>query len=517
MKEHILEAQHRPATEDFCLLLKDGAASLELGREALTVASPFLNVPAHEMLRPTGETRAVNYDHTLLGLWRSLRMSTLLPGPYRDLPFAQAVWYLPQGLDIWSQILCEFPGHYAREQEKCAEINLKGPRQHFEEYPPLAEGTFAERLLRLFFAIHQGDKVTAFRVFLGLANEAVDDEEKRHAIEAQVLYAGIMDLPGPRLLTGMLVNPAHKAIRARAMVDVAEAVGWEHAYAVFSIVIPDLANSPRYHDFSEHINQLLTAAFGAGYRDLRLTNAGVLTELEAEEFIDVMYFGAPEDVVNHVIALLRARAGKSPVTLVDAAVLGAARLMARIENPSVSALFGHTAHCFDYTNVVGYWLRRYNHPQAVKGAFFPAHYVNDTARYLRLRAPKDPATHFTVQPHELAPRADRLSLNQTLVELGKACDTQDAPFATALVDSYMRRTTDRTRLSRTLVFSSGKFEDDPHVPRNAMSHHEEFLHSTLPRPLRDDFFRSWTRFVSRWHKRSYEFNCFDLYERTLLQ
>jgi hypothetical protein len=50
-----------------------------------------------------------------------------------------------------------------------------------------------------------------------------------------------------------------------------------------------------------------------------------------------------------------------------------------------------------------------------------------------------------------------------------------------------------------------------------MSHHEEFLHSTLPRPLRDDFFRSWVRFVSRWHKRSYEFNCFDLYERTLLQ
>ena len=35
-------------------------------------------------------------------------------------------------------------------------------------------------------------------------------------------------------------------------------------------------------------------------------------------------------------------------------------------------------------------------------------------------------------------------------------------------------------------------------------------------PLRDDIFRSWVRFVSRWHKRSSEFTCLDLYERLLV-
>src|SRR5579884_4113954 len=231
MAEHILEARHAEATSDFCELLQEGAAPLELEHAALRTASPFLNVPAHVMIRPDGELRTVNYDHTILGLWRALRMSTLMPKSYELLPYAQAMWYLPQGLDIWSQVQCEFPGHYAREQEKCPTINIKGPKQHFEEYPPLVEGSFDERLGQLFHSIVQGDKVTAYRVFIGLASEAAENEEARKALEAQILFAGIADLPGPRQRTGLLVNPAHKTIRARAMIDLANAFGWERAYS----------------------------------------------------------------------------------------------------------------------------------------------------------------------------------------------------------------------------------------------------------------------------------------------
>jgi hypothetical protein len=49
-----------------------------------------------------------------------------------------------------------------------------------------------------------------------------------------------------------------------------------------------------------------------------------------------------------------------------------------------------------------------------------------------------------------------------------------------------------------------------------MTHHEEFKHSTLPMPLRDDLVRSWVRYVSRGKKRSYEFNCVSIYEERLL-
>lgn len=514
MSEHILEARHDAATADFCNLVKDGAPALELERQALRTASPFLHVPAHVMVKPDGDIRSVNYDHTILGVWRSVRMGKMMPPGYELLPAAQAMWYLPQGLDIWSQIQCEFPGHYSREQEKCPEITIKGPRKHFDEYPPIREGSFADRLLGLFEAIYSGDKVRAFQLFLGLADEALEDESKRRAIESQVLFAGIVDLPGPRQLTGLLVNPAHKAIRARAMVDIANAVGWQNAYPAFFVVIPDLANNPRNHDLFETAHALLRANFGPEYHGMRKTNTGLIGEREAEQFIDVMLHGEPGQLFEHILGLLRE--GASLVAINDVAILAAARVMNRIEQPGTLQGFFNAGHCLDYANVIGFWLRNYDHHHQVKAAFFAPHFVNDTARFIRYRVPRDPTQEFDVQPSAYRDRADRLSLKKTLVELSRACDAQDAPLATALVDSYMRRTPDRQPLIDTMVFESAKWEGDPHIARCAMTHHEEWLHSTLPVPLRDDLFRSWVRYVSRAKKRSYEFNCVSIYEQTLL-
>ena len=215
LSERMWEGRYQEATQDFCDLLKEGAAPKSLGRDTIASASPFLNVPAHTMITKTGEIRPVNYDHTILGFWRSYQMGKMMPRGYAQLPLVQAMWYLPQGLDIWSQILCEFPGHYAREQEKCPTIDLKGPKQHFEEYPPYTDGTFDERLALMVESIIHGDREMAFRAFIGLADEAVNDEEKRRTIESNVLFTGIIDLPGPRSHAIHIVNSAHKAIRAR--------------------------------------------------------------------------------------------------------------------------------------------------------------------------------------------------------------------------------------------------------------------------------------------------------------
>jgi hypothetical protein len=140
MGEHMRESRHEEVARDTCELIREGVGATDIGHGAVTAASPFLNVPAHSMMTAKGEVRPVNYDHTVLAFWRAERMGRMLARQYRHLPLAQAAWYLPQGLDIWSQILCEFPGHYSREQEKCPTINLKGPKQHFEEHPPLSEG-----------------------------------------------------------------------------------------------------------------------------------------------------------------------------------------------------------------------------------------------------------------------------------------------------------------------------------------------------------------------------------------
>ena len=512
MTEKMREARHEDATQIFCDLLKDGADPRALGREAIQGAAPFLNVPAHTMLTQSGEVRPVNYDHTILGFWRSYQLANLMPKGYKHLPLVQAMWYMPQGLDIWSQILCEFPGHYANEQEKCASINLKGPRQHFEELPPLAEGDWDERLARMLDAIMHGDRSLAFRAFLALADDAATDAEKRKTLEANVLYAGIIDLPGPRSYSIHIVNSAHKAIRARAMVELANTLGWERAYPVYLVVIPDLASNPRFHDIFETAHIQLLGAFGQEYHGRRHTNRGGMSVREAEEFIALMFHGTSDEVIAGVTRLLQQE--KSLTALNDVCVVASARLMAKVEAPSIRAGFTQTDHSFDYANVTGFWLRNYDHHQQMKTPYFTAHFVNDVARFLRTR-PIDPATQMGSQPEEHRQRADRLTLKECLQALGGSCETQDAPYAHALTDSYMARTHDRTALMETLRFGSAKFEGDPHMPRNAMSHWEEYNFSSLPATMTDDIFRSWTRFLSRSHKRSYEFNCFDLYQREI--
>lgn len=510
MTDHLREGRYAEATEEFCGLLREGVAPMEAGREAITAASPFLNVPAHTMLTPKGELRPVNYDHTVLGFWRAARMAKMMPRGYASLPATQAMWYLPQGIDIWSQILCEFPGHYSREQEKCPTINLRGPKQHFEEQPPYTEGSWDERLTLLLDCIMHGERAMAFRVFLGLADEAANDETKRRELEANVLYAGIVDLPGPRTYSIHIVNSAHKAIRARAMVDLANTLGWQRSYPLFLIVIPDLAANPRFHDLLETAHIQLIGAFGPEYHGRRAGQTAPLSVKETEAFIDVMCHGTPDETIAAVTRLLQQN--KSLVALNDACIIAAARMQSRVENPSLRAGFTNTDHCFDYANVVGFWLRQYDHHQQMKAPYFTALFVNDTARFLR-KVARDPSAEFTSQPEEHAARAERLTLPELLGDLGKACDAQDGAYATALIDSYLARSRDRQPLVETLVFQSAKWEGDPHLPRNAMSHHEELLHSTLPLSLRDDIYRSWGRFVSRWHKRSMEFNCLRLYEQ----
>jgi hypothetical protein len=518
MTERLREGRHEQATDDFCSLLAGGAQPASLGHDAIEGASPFLNVPAHSMLTPAGELRRVNFDHTILGFWRAYQLARHMPRGYERLPLVQAMWYLPQGLDIWSQVLCEFPGHYAREQEKCPTINLKGPKQHFQEHPPYTEGSFEERLELLVHSIIHGDRVMAFRSFLGLADEAsgeaaAGDETKRRALEAQVVYAAIIDMPGPRMDSLHNVNSAHKALRARAMVDLANTFGWEQAYPLFLIVVPDLATDPRFHDIVETASLSLIGAFGPKYQERRHRQTAPLNAREAEELAAVITHGTPAEVVARVTALLEA--GKSLTALNDAVILAVARLQAIVEHPSIRQGFVHTAHGFDYTNVVGWWLRNYDHPQQMKAPYLTAVFVNDVARFVRTNVPKTPMD-LPSRPEEHAGRAEALSLNETLQELAQACDQQEASYASALVDSYMARTRERKKLTHTLAFENAKFEGDPHLPRNAMSHIEEFGQSSLPGPQRDEIFRSWTRLVSRWHKRSYDYNALGLFESVLL-
>src|SRR6266853_871939 len=104
------------------------------------------------------------------------------------LPTVQAMWYVPQGLNIWEQIICEFPGHYARDAEKC---NTKFP--------------------------------------------GPDADVNRFGYQ----------------------NIGHKALRARALIDIADYFGWDNAREVIYTVVPDLGCSPRLYGLWTEISNLV--------------------------------------------------------------------------------------------------------------------------------------------------------------------------------------------------------------------------------------------------------------------
>src|SRR5207237_8255264 len=125
-------------------------------RTAVGAAPPCVQVPSHLMRQPAGDIRGVNYDHTILGWRGALALIPRMNDERRSvLPTVQAMWYVPQGLNIWEQIICEFPGHYARDAEKCntrspgpdpAVNRFDGPARqppkiHFEHHEPIRTGS----------------------------------------------------------------------------------------------------------------------------------------------------------------------------------------------------------------------------------------------------------------------------------------------------------------------------------------------------------------------------------------
>ena len=183
LRDEIQGVRYREATTTFCRLVTEQERPLkDTIRQAIAAAAPYVQVPSHMMRLPTGEMRGVNYDHTILGWRGALALMGELGGRRGFLPNVQAMWYVPQGLNVWEQVICQFPGHYARDGEQCNRkfpgpdetINrFDGPawnaaKIYFEDHEPIIAGTVEDRLARMSWAIAEGDKAEAYGLFLDL-------------------------------------------------------------------------------------------------------------------------------------------------------------------------------------------------------------------------------------------------------------------------------------------------------------------------------------------------------------
>jgi hypothetical protein len=502
MVENIVAADPRGTADAFCRLVREGHRLPELAVAGLGAAAPYLNVPAHAMVKADGELRGVNYDHTVMGVRGSLAMGPVLPDDLRLLPMTQAFWYLPDGLDIWDQLLCEQPGHYAREGEKCPALPASGPQVHFEDQEPDRSGSADDRFHRFVAATIQGDRVASYRAFLGLAEEPA----LRERLKEQLLFLSIIDIQDTIIAPHKrkIQNIGHKSFRARSLIDIADWVGWENSHQVFYGIVPDLACWPRFYDLWDEMTIKVPQIFGPEWRTLRQRNVERMTPEEREQTIDVvMRATSAADVKTQITTLLQR--GVRFTDVAQAVVLGyAAYVMDGADN---TRSFFTTGHAFDYCNVVHHWIRAYDNPNQVKALYFMAVFVNDAIQATVIAGQGFPSD--MEPPNEYRAWAATLGQKESLVELDLAVAALQCGKATAVVDSYVERFDERQDLIATLGKGAARFQADPHMQRNAASSVEEWTHNTIGR--RDLILRAQARYLAGGKKRTLAPDCYRMF------
>src|SRR5271169_3734187 len=273
LTEAILE-RNQPKTTDlfYGMVARDGRSIGDALSIVTAAEAPFVQVPCHINFRD-GNIALTNNDHTILGLRASTYLMPFLPEKYRLLPLLQSVWYIPAGLDIWNQLLGKYPGRYATMKGIAVPPPSYGPVVWNADQEPIREkGTVEERLHQHLIATMSGDSRRSYGLFLGLA----EDEAVRPRLADQLQYLGLIDVQDT--IIGLKArNTGHKALRARAIVDLADYIGWEKSHGVFYTGVPDMAIGPQYYSAYDGACVIATEAFPSAGKDLPQTNKTPLT------------------------------------------------------------------------------------------------------------------------------------------------------------------------------------------------------------------------------------------------
>ncbi len=486
----------QPRTADLFhqLVRRDGRSMGDALSIVTAAEAPFVQVPNHVNLRD-GQITLINNDHTILGLRTSAALTPYLPDAYKMLPMLQSVWYIPAGLDIWNQLLGKYPGRYASMKGMQVPLPDHGPVVWNDEQPPIVEsGTLDERIHAYMVATMSGDVRRSYGLFLGLAGE----ESARPALRDALMFLGLIDVQDT-IIGRKARNTGHKALRARAVVELADYIGWERAHGVYYTGVPDMAVGPLYYSAYDAACVIVTEELPNAGKDLKRTNTTPLSPTQVEDFLRLLMDADTETLWNSVTGYLRD--GISIRSLGDAIQIGAAELILRI---TVGRKFTDGQHAFDYCNTANSWMRGSDNPYQARILYLMANFVNDAARSNKL--------HTSVIEQEFAQfdstgRApDRLLRDQD-----EAIMAFDAAQATAVTNAYLQTGADRAPLLERIALTACKFQDDPHNQKISHSTFEEYAHNTTH--LKDRLLLATSRLLAGWPKMPGERDCFARFER----
>lgn len=466
--------------------------------EALSVVAaaeaPFVQVPSHINVRD-GNITLVNNDHTLLGLRTSVSLMPFMPTGYELLPLLQSVWYVPAGLDIWNQLLGKFPGRYAMMKGMDVPAPEHGPVVwNREEIPIVTEGTVEERLHEHLVATISGDVKRSYGLFLGLAAE----ESVRSRLSDQIRFLGAIDIQDT-VIGRKARNTGHKSIRARAVTDLAEYLGWERAQGVFHMGVPDLAVGPLYYSLYDSVCVMFSEEFpDDSGTALKRDNAILLTEEEVEGLVEMLMTGEIEAVFECITQHLKG--GKSVRSIGDTVQIGAAELILRTTEPRA---FTDGQHAFDYCNTVNDWIRARDNPYQPRMLYLMANFVNDCARARKLHEP-------VLDAERRGRDYSRLNADRSLTMLDETILTLDFMGATAIAQDYLRSGESRKSYMSSVAVTACKFQDDPHNQKITHSTFEEYQYNSTH--LRDRLLLAAVRLLAGWVKMPGERDCYARFE-----
>jgi hypothetical protein len=462
LEERTLSREQTAAAEAFFDLVRQGRPPTEIAAELVRIHAPYTSVPYHQRL-DDGVVRFVNNDHCLLSARASLRLTNRMPVELRYLPLAQTAWYIPTGLDPWNQLIGRAPGHYSRMYEIAVGEAPPPPQIHWPDQEPLVEpGSFKERLDQWLTLVQRGEVLQQYRVFLGL----LADEAHRRELLAELVFAGLIDVQD-RMLFNRSYTTGHKSYRARATVELGDAIGWEHAHSVVYAGVPDIAVGPRWYSTYEMACNVCQAEFEG--RDHELTSKeGVPSAGECEQTREAVLHSYEPVWQNEITTLLRN--GRSPRRILDLIQTASAEVIIWTTD---SKAFSMPQHSFEYCNTLRWFFDTFDHRHQLKLLYVAAAFVNAAAHH-QVNTGQGPLAFGP------AASASTLSQGQLLDEIEQAVLDLQSDESVALTAAYLEQAFDRRPLARTLAIASSKIGNDPHNQELGLCLVEDYEHSTAP-------------------------------------
>jgi len=438
LEDRILARDQIGASAALYDLMKQKRPVTEILAQTVRIHAPYTHVPYHQRL-DDGVVKFVNNDHCLLGERVALPLMSMVRPELSLLPLAQVVWYIPTGLDPWNQLLGKAPGHYTRLYEIKVDQAPPRPEAHWPDQEPLRlDGPLAERLNHWLTLVQRGEVLTAYRVFLGLME----------------------DTPNRRSYT-----TGHKSFRARATIELGEALGWDAAHHVLYAGVPDMAVGPRWYSTYEMGCNIVQNLLDGRDADL-LRQEAPLTPAEEAMLVDTITRQREWSVIEAMVALLKA--GRGPRRILDVIQVASAQVILETGAPNN---FSMSQHGYEYCNTLGWFYDTFEHPHRLKLLFVAASFVNRAAEH-QANTPDNGRRAITPPPG-----ADALGSGPLLERLEATLLALRPDEAVALTATYLKAGFDRTPLVETLASAAAKIGNDPHNQELGLCLLEDYLHS----------------------------------------